>query len=83
MQFSIAGGFGLTTKMPTLDYLFPQVHYSDFVQLGYYDINDPYNLSAVNLRTYITDPTNYDLKAARNKKWELASAWTGARTGSP
>lgn len=71
MQFSIAGGFGLTTKMPTLDYLFPQVHYSDFVQLGYYDINDPYNLSAVNLRTYITDPTNYDLKAARNKKWEL------------
>ncbi|MCM1292267.1 MAG: TonB-dependent receptor [Bacteroides sp.] len=71
MQFSLAGGYGLTTKMPTLDYLFPQVHYADFVQLGYYDINDPLNLSSVNLRTYITDPTNYDLHAARNRKWEV------------
>lgn len=71
MQFSVAGGYGLTTKMPTLDYLFPQVHYADFVQLGYYDINDPFNLSAVNLRTYITDPTNYDLRATRNHKWEV------------
>ena len=25
----IAGGYGLTTKMPTVDYLFPQVHYND------------------------------------------------------
>ncbi|MCM1032496.1 MAG: TonB-dependent receptor [Odoribacter sp.] len=71
VRLSIGGGYGLTTRMPTLDYLFPQVHYSDFVQLGYYDINDPYNLSAVNLRTYITDPVNYDLHAARNRKWEV------------
>ncbi len=71
MRLSVAGGYGLTTKMPTLDYLFPQVHYADFVQLGYYDINDPYNLSAVNLRTYITDPTNYNLRATRNRKWEI------------
>lgn len=71
MQFSIAGGYGLTTKMPTLDYLFPQTHYADFVQLGYYDINKPYELSAVNLRTYVVDPTNYDLRPARNHKWEV------------
>lgn len=71
MRLSVAAGYGLTTKMPTLDYLFPQVHYADFVQLGYYDINDPYNLSAVNLRTYITDPTNYSLRATRNRKWEI------------
>lgn len=71
MQFSISGGYGMTTKMPTLDYLFPQVHYADFVQLGYYDINNPYELSAVNLRTYVIDRTNYDLRPARNHKWEM------------
>lgn len=71
MRLSVAGGYGLATKMPTLDYLFPQVHYADFVQLGYYDVNDPYNLSAVNLRTYVTDPTNYNLRATRNRKWEI------------
>ena len=71
LRFSFGGGFGLTTKMPTIDYLFPQVHYADFVQLGYFDVNNPQEFSKVNLRTYITDPTNYDLKAARNRKWEL------------
>ena len=71
MQLSIGGGFGLTTKMPTIDYLFPQVHYADFVQLGYFDVNNPQEFSKVNLRTYITDPTNYDLRAARNRKWEV------------
>lgn len=71
LSFSLAGGYGLTTKLPTLDYLFPQAHYADFVQLGYYDVKDPYNLSAVNLRTYVTSPVNYELRAARNRKWEI------------
>lgn len=70
-RFMIAGGFGLTTKMPTVDYLYPQVHYNDMVQLNYYDITDPLNNSRVSLRTYIDDPTNYDLEAARNRKWEV------------
>lgn len=80
-KISLAGGYGLTTRMPTADYLYPQVHYSDFVQLGYYDANNPQELSKVNLRTYITDPTNYDLKAARNHKWEirLGLEWGGNR----
>lgn len=81
MQISIAGGFGLTTKMPTTDYLFPQVHYADFVQLGYYDVNNPQELSKVNLRTYIADPTNYNLRPARNHKLEvrLGIEWCGNR----
>lgn len=70
MRFFVAGGWGLTTKMPTIDYLYPQVHYNDLVQLNYYHITDPMNLSRVSLRTYIADPTNHDLKAARNRKWE-------------
>lgn len=81
MRLAVAAGYGLTTRMPTLDYLFPQAHYADFVQLGYYDINDPYRLSAVNLRTYIVNPVNYDLRPARNHKWEtrLDLSWGGNR----
>lgn len=71
MKFFVAGGWGVTTKMPTIDYLYPQVHYNDLIQLNYYDVNDPLNRSRVNLRTYIEDATNYDLSAARNRKWEV------------
>lgn len=76
MTVSIGGGYGMTTRMPTIDYLFPQVHYSDFVQLGYYDVRHPEEYSRVNLRTYITDPTNYQLRAARNRKWEIRLGMT-------
>lgn len=71
LTVSVGGGYGMTTRMPTADYLFPQVHYSDFVQLGYYDVKHPEEYSRVNLRTYITDPVNYSLRAARNRKWEV------------
>lgn len=71
LHTSIAAGWGLTTRMPTIDYLFPQAAYNDFIQLNYYDINRPHELSRVNLRTYIDDAVNYDLRAARNRKSEL------------
>lgn len=71
LRFLIAGGFGLTSKMPTVDYLYPQVHYNDMIQLNYYDPINPAGHSRVSLRTYIDDPTNYDLRAARNTKWEV------------
>ncbi len=81
LSLLVAGGYGLTTKMPTVDYLYPQVHYNDMIQLNYYDVTDPVANSRVNLRTYIDDPTNYDLKAARNHKWEvrLGADWGGNR----
>ena len=71
LKLHLAGGYGLTTKMPTIAYLFPQAHYSDFIQLNYYDVNDPAGRSRISLRTYIDDVTNYDLRAARNSKWEV------------
>lgn len=67
----VGAGWGMTTKMPTVDYLYPQAEYHDIIQLNYYDILDPQNHSRLNLRTYIEDPTNYDLKPARNYKWEV------------
>ena len=77
----VAGGFGLTTKMPTVDYLYPQAHYNDMIQLNYYDPVNPVENSRVSIRTYIDDPTNYSLKAARNRKWEVrvGADWGGNR----
>lgn len=63
LHISVAVGWGLTTRMPTIDYLFPQQAYNDFIQLNYYDINRPHELSRVNLRTYIDGAVNYDLRA--------------------
>ncbi len=71
MRFLAAAGFGYTTKMPTIDYLYPQLSYKDFISLNYYDVNYPEQRSRIVLRTYINDPTNHDLKAARNMKWEV------------
>lgn len=81
MRLLAAGGFGLTTRMPTVDYLFPQLHYNDIIQLNYYDTSNPAEYSRVSLRTYIADPTNYELRAARNRKWEvrLGADWKGNR----
>ena len=70
-SFLLAAGYGLNTRMPTADYLFPQKAYLDIIQLNYYDTSNPEELSRVNLRTYINDATNYELRAARNAKWEV------------
>lgn len=71
LRLLVAGGYGMTTKMPTIDYLYPQCHYDDIIQLNYYDIKRPTELSRVNLRTYINDAANYGLRPARNHKWEI------------
>lgn len=71
LKILVAGGYGVTTKMPTIDYLFPQSHYDDIIQLNYYDINNPAENSRVNLRTYINDAANYNIQPARNYKWEV------------
>lgn len=71
LRLSLGGGYGIATKMPTIDYLFPRLHYNDLIQLNYYDASDPLNHSRVSLRTYIENPVNYSLKAARNRKWEI------------
>lgn len=77
----LSAGYGLTTKMPTVDYLYPQDYYKDLVQLNYYDILSPEEHSRVNLRTYIESPSNAALRPARNRKWELrlGASWAGNR----
>lgn len=81
LNISLGGGVGWTTRMPTLDYLFPNKYYNDIIQLGYYDALHPEQNSRFNIRTYVEDRTNYDLRAARNKKWEIRTdfAYNGNR----
>ena len=76
LEIALGGGIGWTTKMPTLDYLFPDAYYKDIVQLGYYDVLNPEQNSRFNIRSYIEDRTNYELRPARNKKWELRADFT-------
>lgn len=76
----IGGGYGLTTRMPTADYLYPQAEYSDFIQLNYYNTANPSELSRISLRTYINDPTNFNLRPARNGKFELRTSVSAGKT---
>ena len=71
MTISLNAGYGITTKMPTLNYLYPDRYYSNFISLAYYDASSPAQNSCFVVHTYIQDPTNYHLSPARNHKWEV------------
>jgi len=67
----LSGGLGQHTKMPTIEHLYPEPVYIDLVQFNYYHPNEAYK--RINIMTYVVDPTNYDLRAARNFKWEVST----------
>lgn len=69
ISWEISGGFGWHTKMPVAAFLYPDKLYSDFEQLNYYHNNPDYR--TMNVMTFVEDLTNYNLKAARNFKWEV------------
>ena len=69
LTFDVTAGVGLMTKMPTSSYLYPDKIYIDFTQLNYWNSNPDFR--RINVRTYIEDPTNYDLRPARNFKKEV------------
>ena len=71
MAISLNVGYGITTKMPTLNYLYPDKYYCNFICMSYYDTQHPVEDSKFVVHTYIQDPTNYHLKPARNNKWEV------------
>ena len=67
----LSGGLGEHTKMPTIEHLYPEPVYIDLVQFNYYHPNEAYK--RIGIMTYVVDPTNYDLRAARNFKWEVST----------
>jgi hypothetical protein len=70
-KIALSAGSGKTTRIPTLGYLYPNPHYTDIIQLGYYDTNKPGEYSRFNVLTDIYDATNYELLPARNAKQEI------------
>lgn len=69
LKVTLGGGFGIHTKMPTLDHLYPNWQYEDIVQLNFYHNNPAYRKA--NAATYIFNPANFELRAAVNRKFEL------------
>lgn len=68
LNFNLSTGVGQHTKMPTLQQLYPAKYYKDIIQLNYYHANPEY--CRLNIRTYVIDPTNFQLEPATNLKWE-------------
>ncbi len=71
MSLRLIAGIGKHTKYPTLCQLYPDPIYLDITQLNYY--NTDLKLKKMNIRTYIINPTNYNINVAKNIKWELTS----------
>ena len=63
---SLSSGIGWQSMFPTIDLLYPEPTYMDIVELNYYHENPQYR--RMYLQTYVVDPTNTALKAARNRK---------------
>ncbi len=68
-SFSLTGGTGILYKFPTLSQLYPDKIYSDYVQLNYYSLTEDFRFA--NVRTYVTDPVNYNIEPAKNLKFEV------------
>ena len=68
LKHTFRAGFGTESKMPTLDYLYPEKLYKDFYMLNAYTIDPQYR----HLITYtnIYDVANRELKANGNRKME-------------
>lgn len=77
LMLSLVGGAGWHTKLPTMSQLFPDPIYYDIQQMNFWP-TDP-ALRRINVRVFRIDPTNFDLQAARNFKWELRAdaMWNG------
>ena len=65
---SIAGAFGIHTKMPTLLQLYPNLLYYDLTAPD--DHTQPTDMTK-NIYTHLIDAANYNLQPARNTKWEV------------
>lgn len=68
-EISFGGGYGVLKKTPTLDHLYPDLVYRDIVELNFFHNNPEFRIAQA--YTDITNPVNYNLKPATNKKLEF------------
>lgn len=69
-NLGISGGFGISNKMPTLLYLYPDKAYYDNVSLSKVGTGENASM-ALMTTTVISDTQNPDLKPTRSNKWEI------------
>lgn len=69
-NLSISGGYGISHKMPTLLYLYPDMAYFDNVSLSQIGTG-PHSSMALMTTRVVSDTKNPDLKPSNSKKWEL------------
>lgn len=77
LESGIYAGFGLHTKFPTMDMLYPDTVYSDKVQMNYWPSER--ELRRINMLLFTVNPVNRELMPARNAKWEVGAdvSWNG------
>ncbi len=69
-DLSLTGGFGLSNKMPTLSYLYPDWAYYDHVAIGRWSEQEADRLALIQT-TIVKNTQNADLQPTRSRKWEV------------
>ncbi len=69
-KLSVTGGFGISNKMPTLSYLYPNTAYFDAVSLNRVGSGENASMGLVTT-TVVPETQNPDLKPANALKWEF------------
>lgn len=69
ISHTFRAGFGIESKLPTLDYLYPDKVYRDFYMLNAYNDNPDYRNLIV--YTHVFDVENKQLDVNQNKKFEI------------
>ncbi|MCD7709781.1 MAG: TonB-dependent receptor [Porphyromonadaceae bacterium] len=70
-DFSLTGGAGVSYKLPTLLYLYPDNAYFDFASLAIKNSDQPQDQLAIITTHAITGLENSELKPAKSFKWEV------------
>ena len=73
MRNSVRVGYGMENKLPSADYLYPDLVYHDFIALNAYFSDESKRLLITN--TKIQDPTNPNLRENKNRKIEIGYDW--------
>lgn len=74
-ELSVTGGFGLSNKMPTLLYLYPDNAYFDYPSLAKYG-NTGADRLALMQTAVITNTQNPHIKPTNSRKWEAGINFT-------
>ena len=80
---TLIGGYGITAKMPTLIYLYPEKAYFEYVNINELTNESiPENERLLITTTKVYDTSNRNLKIANNRKSEVSLRWTKGKVNA-